>query len=73
MLSFMQIYTYFASKKKSPKKFLMLIPKPLKDDDLRNIIGGSAQSTIQKVQRFHELEFLYASFMLYVCYRLCGL
>ena len=36
------------------------------------MIGGSVWSTFQKVQRIHELEFSYASFMLLLSYRLCG-
>ena len=41
------------------------MPKPRKDGDSHNSwTGGSVRSLFQKVQRIHELEFLYASFML---------
>ena len=46
------------------------MPKPQKDDDLRNMIGGSVRSTIQKVQRIHQLECSYASFMILFRYYL---
>ena len=46
--------------------------KPRKDDDLRNKMGGLVWSTFQKVQIIHELEFLYASFMISISYCLCG-
>ena len=45
--------------------------KPRKDDDLRNRMGGLVWSTFQKVQRIHELEFLYASFLLSFRYCSC--
>ena len=45
--------------------------KPRKDDDLRNWMGGLAQSKIQKVQRVHHLECSYASFLLLLRYYLC--
>ena len=45
--------------------------KPNKDDDLRDWMGGSVWSTIQKVQRGHQLECSYASFMLPLRYYLC--
>ena len=43
-----------------------------KEEDSRNRMGGLVRSTFQKVQIIHELEFLYASFMLSLCYCLCG-
>ena len=43
-----------------------------KEEDLRNRIGGSGWLTFQKAQRVHELEFLYASFMLSLRYHLRG-
>ena len=43
-----------------------------KEEDLRNRMGGSVRSKFQKVQRIHELECLYASFMLSLRYHLCG-
>ena len=43
-----------------------------KEEDSRNRMGGLVRSTFKKVQRIHELEFLYASFMLSLCYRLCS-
>ena len=43
-----------------------------KKEDPRNGMGGSVRSKFQKVQRIHELECLYASFMLSLRYRLCG-
>ena len=46
--------------------------KPQKDDNLCNKMGGLVWSTFQKVQIIHELEFLYASFMLSISYWLCG-
>ena len=46
------------------------MPKTLKDDDSVSRIGGLVWLTIQKVQRIHELEFLYADFLLSLCYRL---
>ena len=46
---------------------------PQKDDYPRNSTGGEVQSTFQKVKIIHELEFLYASFMLSLCYCLCVL
>ena len=49
----------------------MSMLNPKKDDNSLNRIGGSVRSTIQKVQIIHELEFLYASFMISLCYRLC--
>ena len=45
--------------------------KPQKDDDLRNWMGGSVCSTIQKVQGVHKLECSYASFMLSLRYYVC--
>ena len=45
--------------------------KPQKDDDLSDRMGGSLRSKIQKVQRTHQLESTYASFMLLSCYYLC--
>ena len=45
--------------------------KPRKDENLRNRAGGSVQSIFQKVQRIHELEFSYASFLLLLRYCLC--
>ena len=51
---------------------LGIIHAPLKkEDDLRNIMGGLVRSTFQKVQIIHEIEFLYASCMLSLRYRLC--
>ena len=50
-----------------------LIPNRLKDDDSRNRMGGSVWSTIQKVQRIHEIGFLYAYFLLSLRYHFCGL
>ena len=47
------------------------MPKPRKDDDSRNRMGSSVWSTFQKIQRIHELEFSYASFMLLLRYYLC--
>ena len=44
-----------------------------KDDNSRNRMGSSVCSTFQKVQRIHELEFSYASFMISLRYRLCWL
>ena len=44
---------------------------PQKDDNLRDWIGGSVRSTIQKVQRVHQLEYPYATFMLLFRYYLC--
>ena len=35
-----------------------------KDDDLCDWMGGSVRSKTQKVQIVHQLEHLYASFML---------
>ena len=49
------------------------MPKPRKEDDLRNRMGGSVWSTIQKVQRIHEIGFLYAYFLLSLRYHFCGL
>ena len=43
-----------------------------KEEDMRNRIGGWFWSTFQKVQIINELELLYASFMLSLCYCLCG-
>ena len=48
------------------------MPNPPKDEKYRTSKGGSVRSKIQKVQRIHELEFLYASFMISLCYCLCG-
>ena len=48
------------------------MPKTLKDDDSVNRIGGLVRLTIQKVQRIHKLEFLYADFLLSLCYRFWG-
>ena len=45
--------------------------KPQKDDDLRDWMGGSVRSKIQKVQRVHQLECSYASFMISLRYYLC--
>ena len=45
--------------------------KPQKDDDSLDWMGGSVWSTIQKVQRVHQLECLYASFMISLRYYLC--
>ena len=42
-----------------------------KEDDSINRMVDSVRSTFQKVQRINELEFLYASFMLSLHYRLC--
>ena len=42
-----------------------------KDDDSRNWTGGSVRSTIQKVQRVHQLECSYDLFMLLLRYHLC--
>ena len=54
--------------------FLGLFHDPSKEEDyLRNRMGGSFWSTFQKVQRIHELELSYASFMLSLCYHLCVL
>ena len=56
--------------------FMLLIifyNPPKKEEDSRNRMGDSDQSSFQKVQRIHELEFLYASFMLSLRYLLCGL
>ena len=39
--------------------------------DSRNRMGGSVRSTFQKVQRGHQLECSYASFMLSLRYYLC--
>ena len=47
------------------------ISKPQKDDDLRDWMRGLVRSKIQKVQRFHQLECSYASFMLLLRYSLC--
>ena len=42
------------------------------DDDLRDwIIGSLGQSKTQKVQRFHQLSFSYASIFLSLRYYLC--
>ena len=41
-----------------------------KKDILINRMGGSVQSSFQEVQRIHELQFLYAFFMLSLLYRL---
>ena len=43
-----------------------------KNEYPRNRMGNSVRSTFQKVQRIHELEFPYASFMLSLRYHLCG-
>ena len=43
-----------------------------KEEDSRNSMGGLVRSAFQKVQIIHELEFLYASFVLSLCYCLCG-
>ena len=43
-----------------------------KEDNLSNRMGGSVWSSFQKVQRIDELNFLYASFMISLRYRLCG-
>ena len=54
--------------------FMLLIifyNPPKKEEDSRNRMGDSDQSSFQKVQRIHELEFLYASFMLLLRYYLC--
>ena len=54
-----------------------LMSKPGKDDNLekdndsRDWIGGSDLSKIQKVQRVHQLECLYASIILSLRYSLC--
>ena len=45
--------------------------KQQKDDDSRDRMGGLVWSTIQKVQRVHQLECSYASFMLSLRYYLC--
>ena len=45
--------------------------KPQKDDDSRDWMGGSVRSKIQKVQRVHQLEFSYASFMILLRYYFC--
>ena len=42
-----------------------------KDDDLYDWIGGLGWSKNQKVQRVHQIECLYASFMLSLRYYLC--
>ena len=42
------------------------------EDNTSNRMGGSVQSTFQKVQRTNELDFLYPSFMLSLHYRLFG-
>ena len=48
------------------------MPEPQKDDYLRNRwTGGSVRSIFQKVQRIHDIDFLYASFMLLLHYWLC--
>ena len=58
---------------RSPQRIVvMLIPEPLKDDDSPSRMGGLLRSKIQKVQIIHKLEFSYASFVLSLCYRLCG-
>ena len=44
---------------------------PQKDDYLRNWMGGLVRWTIQKLQRVHQLECLYASFMILLRYYLC--
>ena len=44
-----------------------------KEEDSRNRMGGSVWSTFQKIQIIHELEFLYASFILSLRYLLCVL
>ena len=44
---------------------------PQKDENSRNRKGGSARSIFQKIQRIHELAFLYASFMLLLRHFLC--
>ena len=43
-----------------------------KENDSINRMRGTVQSTFRKVQRIHELEFFYASFMLSLHYCLCG-
>ena len=45
---------------------------PKKEEDSINMIVGSVQSTFQKVQIIHELEFLYAPFMISLRYHLCN-
>ena len=42
-----------------------------KEVDSRNRMGGLVRSTSQIVEIIHELEFLYASFMLSLHYRSC--
>ena len=45
--------------------------KPQKDDDTREWMGGLFWSKTQKVQRVHQFECSYASFMLSLRYYLC--
>ena len=42
-----------------------------KDDNSRDWMGGLVQSKTQKVQRFHQLEYSYDSFMLSLRYYSC--
>ena len=58
LLCFMLISIFFTSSQKG--------------DNSSNSMGGSVRSTFQEVQRIHELQFLYASFMLSLSYRLCS-
>ena len=61
-------YTNYASTKKRCYMVFMLLGlfhDPSKEEDyLINRMGGSFWSTFQKVQRIHEIELFYASFML---------
>ena len=47
------------------------MPKPQKDDDSCNRMGGSIRSTIQKLQGIHQLECSYGYFILSLRYYLC--